>query len=52
MFDPGSVAVDPAGQPDKALRHYKDLVVYLAGTMGHLNDDGLCAVSRQYPSPR
>jgi hypothetical protein len=50
-FDPGSVAVDPAGQPERALRNYRDLVVYMASTMGHLNDDGLCAVKRQYPSP-
>jgi hypothetical protein len=51
-FDPGSVTVDPSGTPDRALRHYRDFVTYIASTEGHMNADGLCAVERKYASPR
>ncbi len=51
--DTGSVAVvGAAGDPASGLRNYADFVGYQQSTMGHLNADGLCAVSRRYPSPR
>ncbi len=51
-FDSGSVAVDPNGAPESALRNYADYVAYLQSTQGHLNADGLCAVQRQFAAPR
>jgi hypothetical protein len=51
-FDPGSVRVDPAAPPETALRHYLDYVAYVQSTQGHLNADGLCAVQRNFSSPR
>lgn len=51
-FDSGSVPVDPTASPEAALRHYGDYVHYQQSTEGHLNADGLCAVTRLYPSPR
>ena len=51
-FDPGSVAVDPNGAPEMALRNYADFVSYQQSTQGHLNADGLCAVERKFAAPR
>ncbi len=51
-FDPGSVAVDPNGAPESALRSYADFVAYQQSTQGHLNADGLCAVERKFAAPR
>ena len=51
-FDPGSVPVDKAASPDKALRNYADYVAYEQSTQGHLNADGLCAVKRLFAAPR
>lgn len=51
-FDPGSVSVDPTGTPERALRDYRDFVTYVTSTAGHMNADGLCAIDRQYASPR
>lgn len=51
-FDSGSVAVNPMGSPETALRHYGDFVSYQQSTEGHLNADGLCAVKRLFPAPR
>jgi hypothetical protein len=51
-FDSGSVPVDPSGAPSSALRSYADYVTYQQSTQGHLNADGLCAVERQFASPR
>jgi len=51
-FDPGSVAVDPSGAPEMALRNYADYVSYQQSTQGHLNAAGLCAVERKFAAPR
>lgn len=51
-FDSGSVPVDPNGAASTALRSYEDYVTYQQSTQGHLNADGLCAVERQFASPR
>jgi len=52
-FETGSVPVDPAGMPDKALRDYADFVHYVVSAQGHLNGgEGLCYVKRNYPSPQ
>jgi hypothetical protein len=51
-FDPGSVAVDPNGAPETALRNYADYVSYQQSTQGHLNAAGLCAVERKFAAPR
>lgn len=51
-FDSGSVAVDPNGNASSALRNYADYVTYEQSTQGHLNADGLCAIERQFASPR
>jgi hypothetical protein len=51
-FDPLNVQVDPnATDPSKALRDYYDYIRYTQATQGHLNSQGLCSISRQYPSP-
>ncbi|MDP9035005.1 MAG: hypothetical protein M3O50_09365 [Myxococcota bacterium] len=51
-FDPLNVPVDPsATDPSKALRDYYDYMRYTQATQGHLNSQGLCFVSRQYPAP-
>ncbi len=51
-FDPLTVPVDKAGtDPSKALRDYYDYIRYTQSTQGHLNSQGLCFVSRNYPSP-
>ncbi len=52
-FDTGSVPVDPGAPPSEALRDYRDFVQYVQSTQGHLNGgEGLCFVTRHYPSPR
>ncbi len=52
-FDPGSVpVVGKSGDPATGLRSYGDFVAYQQSTMGHLNADGLCAVTRGYASPK
>ena len=51
-FNPGSVAVDPNGAPEIALRNYADYVSYQQSTQGHLNAAGLCAVERKFAAPR
>lgn len=49
----GSVPVNPAGDPARELRDYRDFVLYVQSTQAHLNGgEGLCAVRRDYPSPR
>jgi hypothetical protein len=51
-FDPLSVPVDTKGtDPAKALRDYYDYIRYSQSTQGHLNSQGLCFVSRNFPSP-
>jgi len=51
-FEVGSVPVDPAGNPSKALRDYRDFVHYVQSTQGHMNGgEGLCFARRNYPSP-
>ena len=51
--DAGSfpASFDKSRGPTEALRNYAEVVAYLAAAQGHLNGDGLCAVSRRYPSP-
>jgi hypothetical protein len=44
--------IDPEAEPDVALRDYRDFIQYVQSTQGHLNGgEGLCFVSRHYPSP-
>jgi hypothetical protein len=51
-FDPLSVPVNPAASdPSQALRDYYDYIRYTQSTQGHLNSQGLCFISRQYPAP-
>ena len=51
-FETGSVPVDPKASPAKALRDYRDFVMYVQSTQGHLNGgEGLCFTKRGYPSP-
>ncbi|MFO0590246.1 MAG: hypothetical protein U0441_22070 [Polyangiaceae bacterium] len=51
-FETGSVPVDPKASPAKALRDYRDFVMYVQSTQGHLNGgEGLCFTKRRYPSP-
>ena len=51
-FDSLKVPVDKAGtDPPKALRDYYDYIRYTQSTQGHLNSQGLCFVSRNFPSP-
>jgi hypothetical protein len=52
-FDSGSVpVVGKSGDASVGLRHYADFASYQQSTMGHLNADGLCAVKRDYASPK
>jgi hypothetical protein len=52
FFNPLSVPVNPGEtDPSKALRDYYDYIRYSQSTQGHLNSQGLCYVSRQYPAP-
>jgi hypothetical protein len=51
-FDPLKVPVDKTGtDPTTALRDYYDYIRYTQSTQGHLNSQGLCFVSRNFPSP-
>jgi hypothetical protein len=50
-FDSLSVPHNPSGDPATAMRDYADYLTYNQSTQGHLNSDGLCFVSRNYPSP-
>ena len=52
QFDSGSVPFDKNGAAESSLRGYGDFVAYLQSAQGHMNADGLCAVRRQYASPR
>ncbi len=45
------VSFDATKGPKDALRNYAEAVTYVTATQGHLNDDGLCAVTRRYDSP-
>jgi hypothetical protein len=52
FFNPLSVPVNPGEtDPSKALRDYYDYIRYSQSTQGHLNSQGLCYISRQYPAP-
>jgi hypothetical protein len=55
----GPMAFDPQNVPHCINRNsatglcdYYDFTTYNQSTQGHLNSDGLCFVSRNYPSPR
>lgn len=49
----GSVPVNPAGTQARELRDFRDFVEYVQSTQAHLNGgEGLCAIRRDYPSPR
>ncbi len=51
-FDPLRVPVDKTGKdPSKAISDYSDYIRYTQSTQGHVNSQGLCYVSRNYPSP-
>jgi hypothetical protein len=50
-FDSKGVPMSPTGKADQALRDYADYQSYNMSTLGHLNADGLCAVTRNYLSP-
>lgn len=51
-FDSQGIPYHPSGNPSEAFRDYYDFVTYNQSTQGHLNADGLCAVKRNYPSPK
>jgi hypothetical protein len=52
-FDTASVPVDPGGDPENALRDYRDFITFATSTQGHFNGgEGLCFVERRYPAPR
>ncbi len=42
---------DSSKGPKEALRNYAEAMAYSTAVQGHLNDDGLCAVKRNYDSP-
>jgi hypothetical protein len=42
---------DRSKGPKEALRNYAEAMSYVTAVQGHLNDDGLCAVKRNYDSP-
>ncbi len=50
-FDSLDIPHDPSGDPATSMRDYADYLTYNQSTQGHLNSDGLCFVSRNYPSP-
>jgi hypothetical protein len=50
-FDSLNVPHNPSGDPSTSMRDYEDYMTYDQSTQGHLNSDGLCFVSRNYPSP-
>jgi hypothetical protein len=52
-FDTANVPVDPGGDPENALRDYRDFITFATSTQGHFNGgEGLCFVERRYPAPR
>jgi len=51
-FDSVGIPYDASGSPTTALRDLYDFITYGLSTMGHLNSDGLCFVSRHYASPQ
>jgi hypothetical protein len=52
VFDAQSISLAPIGErTSRGLRDYYDFTTYNQSTQGHLNSDGLCYVSRHYPSP-
>ena len=50
-FDSLTIPYAPTGDPTTSMRDYRDYMTYDQSTQGHLNSDGLCFVSRNYPSP-
>jgi hypothetical protein len=42
---------DRSRGPKEALRNYAEAMGYVTAVQAHLNDDGLCAVKRNYDSP-
>lgn len=51
-FDPLTVPVDRGeADPSKALRDYFDYMRFTQSTQGHLNSQGLCFISRDFPAP-
>jgi hypothetical protein len=50
-FDPGNVPRATGGDPATGLRDYYDFATYNQSAQWYLNEDGLCAVARAYPSP-
>ena len=50
-FDPQSIPHATGADASTGLRDYYDFATYNQSTQGHLNSDGLCFVSRNYPSP-
>jgi hypothetical protein len=50
-FDAEYVPQATGGDPATGLRDYYDFATYTQSTQWYLNEDGLCAVARNYPSP-
>jgi hypothetical protein len=51
-FDAQKISIaSGAARTSSGLRDYYDFATYDQSTQGHLNSDGLCYVSRHYPSP-
>jgi hypothetical protein len=50
-FDAEYVPRATGGDPATGLRDYYDFATYTQSTQWYLNEDGLCAVTRNYPSP-
>ncbi len=50
-FDAEYVPRASGGDPATGLRDYADFATYNQSTQWYLNEDGLCAVTRNYPSP-
>jgi hypothetical protein len=50
-FDAEGVPQATDGDPSTGLRDYYDFATYNQGSQWYLNEDGLCAVARNYPSP-
>jgi hypothetical protein len=50
-FDSLGIQYNPTGDPTQVMRDYLDYMTYNQSTQGHLNSNGLCFVSRHYPSP-
>jgi hypothetical protein len=50
-FDAESVPRATGGDPATGLRDYADFAAYVQSRQWYLNEDGLCAVARHYPSP-